>query len=120
MTRSGVLFNDVRPGDIGGHQVRRKLDATEDQTERLGDGANHEGLGRAGKPSDETMAADEQGGENLIQHFFLADDDLPNLSENIVTHGLKTFDAPFQFYRVQIQFSERGHCSFSFLGVLEL
>ena len=66
------------------------------------------------------MAADEQGGEDLIQHFFLTDDDLANLSENSVPHRLKTFDAPFQFHRIQIHRSERGHCSFSFLGVLEL
>jgi hypothetical protein len=66
------------------------------------------------------MAADEKRGENLIQHLFLTDDNLPNLSKNAVTHRLKTFDAPFQFYRIQIQRSECGHLSFSFLGVLEL
>jgi hypothetical protein len=66
------------------------------------------------------MAADEQGRKNLIQHFLLANDDLPNLSENIVTDGLETLDAPFQFYGVQIQFSECGHWSFSFRGVLKL
>jgi hypothetical protein len=66
------------------------------------------------------MAANEQGRENLIQHVLLTNDDLANLSENIVTDGLEAFDAPFQFYGVQIQFSECGHCSLSFRGVLKL
>jgi hypothetical protein len=66
------------------------------------------------------MPADEQGGEDLIEHFILTDNDLANLTENSVTHRLKTFNAPFQFYRIQIHRSERGHCSFSFLGILEL
>ncbi len=116
----GILFDDVRSGDVRGHQVRRKLDAAKDQAECLGDGANHQGLGGAREPGNQTMAADEQGRENLIQHVLLTNDDLANLSQNIVTDGLETFDAPFQFYGVQIQFGECGHCSFSFRGVLKL
>ena len=62
-----------------------------------------------GKPGDQAMAADEQRDQNLVEHLLLADDDLADLSENVVAHGLKAFDALLQFRGVQIQFSECGH-----------
>ena len=59
MAGGGILFDDVRSGDVRRHQVRRELDAAEEQAEGLRDGAHHEGLGRAGEPGDEAVAADE-------------------------------------------------------------
>ena len=36
-----VFFNDVRAGDVGGHQVRGELNSPERQAQRLRDGAHH-------------------------------------------------------------------------------
>ena len=71
-----ILFDDVGAGDVGRHQVRRELDALEDQAQRLRDGAHQQRLGGAGQAGDQAVAADEQGDQDLIEHFFLADDDL--------------------------------------------
>ncbi len=79
MAGGGIFFDDVRAGDVGGHQVRRELDALEVQAERLRDGAHHQRLRRAGQAGDQAMAADEQRDENLVEHFLLADDDLADL-----------------------------------------
>ena len=56
----GILFDDVRAGDVRGHQVGRELDALEDQAQRLRDGADHQRLGRAGQAGDQAVAADKQ------------------------------------------------------------
>ena len=80
MAGGGILLDDVGAGDVGRHQVRRELDALELQAERLRDGAHHQRLRGAGKTGDQAMAADEERGENLIEHLLLADDDLPHLA----------------------------------------
>ena len=49
MAGGGIFFDDVGAGDVGGHQVRRELDALEYQAERLRDGADQQRLGRAGQ-----------------------------------------------------------------------
>ena len=72
----GILLDDVGAGDVGGHQVRRELDALEDQAERLREGADHQRLGRAGQAGDQAVAADEQRDQDLVEHLLLADDDL--------------------------------------------
>jgi hypothetical protein len=47
------------------------------------------------------MPSDEQGNENLVQHFVLADDDLANLLEDAVTQEVKAFHALLQISRIQ-------------------
>ena len=120
MAGGGILFDDVRAGDVRRHQVRRELDALEFQAERLRDGADHQRLRGAGKPRDQAMAADEERDENLIEHFLLADDHLADLAENAVAHRMKAVDAFLQFHGVQIHFSRSSHRLFPFLRVLEL
>ena len=75
----GILLDDVRAGDVRGHQVRRELDALEHQAQRLRDGAHHQRLRRAGQAGDQAMAADEQRRQDLIEHLLLPDDHLPDL-----------------------------------------
>ena len=75
----GIFLDDVRAGDVRGHQVRRELDALEHQAQRLRDGADHQRLGRAGQAGDQAMAADKQRDQNLVEHFLLSDDDLADL-----------------------------------------
>ena len=38
------------------------------------------------------MPPDEEADENLVEDFFLPDDHLPDLGENIVPHCLKTLN----------------------------
>ena len=107
--RGGILLDDVRAGDVGGHQVRRELDALERQAQRLGNRADHQRLRRAGQAGDQAMAADEQRDQNLVEHFLLSDDDLADLGENVVAHRLKAFDALLQFRGIRIELCDGGH-----------
>ena len=96
MSGGEVFFDNVGAGDVGGHQVRRELDAFERQPQRLRNGAHHQRLGGAGQAGDQAMAADKQRGQNLVQHLLLADDYLAHLGENAITHRIKAFDALLQ------------------------
>ncbi len=88
-----VLFDDVGAGDVGGHQVRRELDALEHQAQGLRDGPHQQRLGRAGQAGDQAVAADEQRDQDLIEHLLLADDHFPHLPDDLVASGLETLDA---------------------------
>src|SRR5258708_27464325 len=55
------------------------------------------------------MAAYKQQDKNLVQHLLLPDNDLADLSENVVTHGLKAFDALLQFRGIRIELYDGGH-----------
>ena len=77
-----VLLDDVGAGDVGGHQVRRELDALEHQAQRLRDGAHQQRLGRAGQAGDQAVAADEQRGEDLVDDLLLADDHFLHLPDD--------------------------------------
>src|SRR6266853_1600657 len=109
VARGGILLDDVRSGDVGGHQVRRELDALEYQAERLGNRADHERLRRAGQAGDQAMAAYEKRDENLVEHFLLPDDNLADLREDVVPHRLKAFNALFQFRGIGIELNDGGH-----------
>jgi hypothetical protein len=119
MAGGGIFLDDVGAGDVGGHQVRRELDALEFEAQRLRDGADHQRLRGAGQAGDQAVAADEERGEDLVDDLLLADDDLANLAENAVAHGVKAVDAFLEFRGVEIHFSS-SHRSFPFLGVFDL
>ncbi len=93
---AGILFDDVGPGDVAGHQVRRELDAFENQAEGLGHGAHQQRLGGAGQAGDEAVAAHEQADHDLFQHLFLADDDAAHLRHDVGLHLAKALDARLQ------------------------
>src|SRR5688572_19186591 len=94
-----VFLNDVGPGDVGGHQVRRELYALEHEPKGLGNRAHHQGLGRARQTGNEAMAAYEQRCENLVQDVFLSNDHLANLRQDTVPYGLEPLDALLQLCR---------------------
>ena len=71
-----------RAGDVRGHQVRRKLDALEADIQNLADRADHQGLGQAGHADKQAMPAREDGGQDLLDHVGLADDDAAELFEH--------------------------------------
>ena len=54
-----------------------------------------------GKSGDQAMAADEQRDQYLFEHFFLADDDLPDLLDDFALGLLEAGDALLQFRRVE-------------------
>ncbi len=69
-----VLVEDLGAGDVRGHQVGRELDAVEVQRERLRQAVDHQGLGQAGHPFEDAVAAGEDGDQELVDDLVLADD----------------------------------------------
>ena len=102
MSGRRILLDDVRAGDVRGHQVGRELDAAELQPERRGDGAHHQRLRRAGQAGDQAMPADEQRDQDLLQDLVLPDDDLANLLEDAIPHAVEALHALLQVVGVQL------------------
>jgi hypothetical protein len=96
MAGGGIFLDDVGAGDVGRHQVRRELDALEQQAQGLRHGADEQRLGGAGQAGDETMAAHKQGDHHLLQHLFLSDDHAPDLAHNFRLHFAEPADAAAQ------------------------
>ncbi len=82
-----VLLQDLRAGDVGGHEIGRELDALALQLERIGERARHEGLGQSGRADEQTMAAAKKRDEDLVDDVRLPDDDACHLGANAL-HGL--------------------------------
>ena len=73
------LLEDLRPGDVGGHEVRRKLDTLKCHMEQLRQGLDQQGLGQTGRPGHEAVPAGEDRDEQMFDHVTLTDDDLAQL-----------------------------------------
>ena len=71
-----VLFQHVGAGDVRRHQVGRELDAAEVDVEDFRERANHQRFRQAWHADQEAMPSGEDGGEKLLDHLVLADDDL--------------------------------------------
>jgi hypothetical protein len=75
------LVEDGEPGDVGGLQVRRALDARRRRPrDRLGDRTRQHGLGRSGNVLEQHVSAADHGGEDELDLVALA-----------VDHGLDVF-----------------------------
>ena len=83
----GILLNDVRAGDVGGHEVGRELDAAEGKVQGRGEGLNHDGFGEAGHTFEQAMTAAEDRVDQLFEHLVLADDDLMELRQQVGAGG---------------------------------
>ena len=81
-----VLLDDIGPRDVRRHQVGRELNPAKLQSERPGYGADHECFRGAGQTGNQTVAADEQGDQDLLQDFVLPDDDFADLPENAIAY----------------------------------
>ena len=68
------FLDDVRAGDVGGHQVGRELDAVERQVESLGDRGNQQGFRQSGHSHQQRVAAGEKADRELFDDQLLADD----------------------------------------------
>ena len=91
---AGVLQN-LRAGDVGGHEVGRELDALELEMKDLRDGFHEQRLGQAGRAGDQAMPAGKQRDEQLLDHVLLADDDLGQLGLDARAAGFDLFDGLF-------------------------
>ena len=69
---------DIRAGNIGGHKIRRELDARKLAAEHARERPHEQRLGHARHAFDERVLAGEDGDERAIHDFALADDDLGN------------------------------------------
>ena len=78
-----VLLEDVRAGDVRGHQVRRELDAVEGQVEHVRQRGDEQRLGQAGHAHEEAVAAAEERDEQVLDHVALADDALLDLLDDL-------------------------------------
>ncbi len=91
------LVEDLGAGDVGRHQVGRELDALEAQVEDAGERLDEQRLGQPGHAGEQAVAAGEERDEHLIDDLVLADDDLPQLLEDLLAPGR---DAPRQVFAV--------------------
>ena len=72
----------MRADQVGGHEVRRELDAFERPVEDVGQRLDRQGLGESGHALEQQMAAGEERDEDPLEHGVLADDDAPDLVED--------------------------------------
>ena len=70
-------------GDVGGHQVRSKLDAFEGDIQNLRDAGDHQGLGQPGHAHQQDMTARKDCGHDLFDDIGLADDDPAQLLDHL-------------------------------------
>lgn len=112
-TASGFVFVEhIGAGDIGRHQVRGELNAAELDIEQFGDGADDECFGESGDSNEETVAAGEDGGEDLINNRILSDDDF---MEFLFHH----FVVAVEFFKELVEIAFFGHCVQILLGAME-
>ena len=62
-----ILLDDVRAGDVTGHQVRRELDALKFQTQSVGEAVSDQGFGQSRIIFEQDMSFCEDGGHDLIE-----------------------------------------------------
>jgi hypothetical protein len=79
-----ILFDDLRAGDVAGHQVGGELDAVEAQIQRRGHGRDHEGLGQARYPDQEGVPAGQDRRDDAVDRLFLPHDALGHLATEVL------------------------------------
>ena len=70
---AGFRAIDLGAGDVGGQQVRGELDTMELRFDTFGQLFDGLGLGQAWRAFDQHMAVGEQGDQQAINEFFLAE-----------------------------------------------
>jgi len=68
------FFEDLRSGDVSGHQVRRELNTLKLEMEDLCDGPHEQRLGKPRRAGQQTVPARKEADEQLLDRFLLADD----------------------------------------------
>jgi len=83
------LLDHGRPEDVGGHHVRRELDARELKLERLGHGAHEHRLTETRHAFEERVRPRQHARDDAVDHVAIADDDLPHLFAELADAALK-------------------------------
>jgi hypothetical protein len=78
----GVVLENLRPRDVGGHEIRRELDPAELQIQDLRQGRNEQGLREPGHAHEQAVAVREEHRKELLHHGVLAHDDFAQFAEN--------------------------------------
>ena len=78
-----ALIEQEAPGDVGGQQIGRALQALEGQVQRLREQARDQGLGEARIVFDQHVAVREDTGEDALEDVALADDDAGQCVEDL-------------------------------------
>jgi len=86
------IFEDLRAGDVGGHEIGRELDAIKAEIEDISYSFHQQRLCQTGCAGDEAMPARDEGDEHLIHDLMLADDDLTDLGEEPLANSGHHFD----------------------------
>jgi len=68
------VFEDVRPGDVGGHQVRRELDARKFQVERVRQCLDQHGFAESRHAFEQRVPPREDADQHGAHHLILSDD----------------------------------------------
>ena len=95
------LFEHFGAENIRRHQVRRKLDTASRDTENGAERVDQLGLGESGNADEKRMAAGQDGDDGVLDHLFLAEDDLADF----VAHGFDAVERCFGF-RNDLGFAE--------------
>ena len=86
-----VLLQNLRPGDVGWHQVGRELNALKIEMEHLRNRLHEQRLRQSGRSRDETMPTREERDQQLLDRFVLAHDRLGQLRPNPLPPGADHF-----------------------------
>ena len=86
------LLEDLRAGNVGGHQIGSKLDAAEIEGHGIREAADEERLGEAGDADEEGMPAAKDGNEEPLDDFLLADNDAGQLRAHALGDGPEAVD----------------------------
>ena len=92
LAAAGVLFDDVRAGDVARHEVGGELDAVELEVQHPGEARDQQRLGESRHPDQQHVSVREQRGEKLVHHRILPHDHLAQLPEDALTSLLKGLD----------------------------
>ena len=94
----GVFLHieDVRPDDVGRHEVRRELNSPELAAQHLGQRADQQRLRHAGHAFDQGVLPREYRHQGMIHHGLLADDDLRYFAPGALQHLVQLLDTVIQ------------------------
>src|SRR5262249_38594609 len=83
-TAAGVFLKNIRSGDVGRHQVRRKLNSVEFQVQNFRQSADEQCLGQTRHADEQTVTFGKKRDQDLFNDFVLTDDYLTNLTDHRV------------------------------------
>src|SRR5690606_5245004 len=90
---AGVRVVDVRADQVARQEVRRELDAPERPADRLRESRHGERLREPGQAFEEHVAVGEEGDQQAVDQFRLADDHLLHRAAEVLQHAAVLLDA---------------------------